>query len=95
MKNAASKSINPCDSRAVANFYATQLQLCCPHGPTSYPHARRIHAHMTTSGFKPRGHILNRLIDVYCKSSHLVSSHQLFDKIPLPDIIARTKMLAA
>ncbi|KAE9465068.1 hypothetical protein C3L33_03010, partial [Rhododendron williamsianum] len=50
---------------------------------------------MTTSGFKPRGHILNRLINVYCKSSHLVSAHQLFDKIPLPDIVARTTMLAA
>ncbi|KAG5558214.1 hypothetical protein RHGRI_008218 [Rhododendron griersonianum] len=95
MKNAASKSINPCDIRAVANFYTNQLQLCCPHSPTSYPHARRVHAHMTTSGFKPRGHILNRLIDVYCKSSHLVSAHQLFDKIPLPDIVARTTMLAA
>ncbi|KAI8567130.1 hypothetical protein RHMOL_Rhmol02G0096700 [Rhododendron molle] len=94
MKNVASKSINPCDIRAVANFYATQIQLCCPHSPTSYPQARCIHAHMTTSGVKPRGHILNRLIDVYCKSSHLVSAHQLFDKIPLPDIVARTTMLA-
>ncbi|KAI8565258.1 hypothetical protein RHMOL_Rhmol03G0245000 [Rhododendron molle] len=95
MKNAATKFINPCDIRAVANFYAAQLQLCCPHSPTSYPHARRVHAHMTTSGFKPRGHILNRLIDVYCKSSHLVFAHQLFDKIPQPDIVARTTMLTA
>ncbi|XP_058206414.1 pentatricopeptide repeat-containing protein At1g25360-like [Rhododendron vialii] len=95
MKNAATKSINPCDIRAVANFYAAQLQLCCPHSPTSYAQARRVHAHMTTSGFKPRGHILNRLIDIYCKSSHLVFAHQLFDKIPHPDIVARTTMLAA
>ncbi|KAI8567123.1 hypothetical protein RHMOL_Rhmol02G0096500 [Rhododendron molle] len=44
MKNAASKSINPCDICAVANFYATQLQLCCPHSPHLVPHACRVHA---------------------------------------------------
>ncbi|KAH7848800.1 hypothetical protein Vadar_008203 [Vaccinium darrowii] len=88
-------TMNPCDIRAVPNFYAAQLQLCCPHTPTSYPQARRVHAHMITSGFKPRGHILNRLIDIYCKSSNLVYAHHLFDRIPEPDVVARTTMLAA
>ncbi|CAL5384824.1 unnamed protein product [Camellia sinensis] len=104
MKNAAAaastsinliKSLRESDIRSVANCYAAQLQLCCPHSSTSYSLARCVHAHMITSGFRPRGHILNRLIDIYCKSSYLVYAHHLFDKIPEPDIVARTTMIAA
>ncbi|KAH0983060.1 hypothetical protein GBA52_010237 [Prunus armeniaca] len=79
----------------VANRYAAQLQLCCPQSPVSYSIARTTHAHMITSGFKPRGHILNRLIDVYCKSSNFSYAHQLFDQIPKPDIVARTTLITA
>nr|GMD03759.1 pentatricopeptide repeat-containing protein At1g25360 [Ipomoea batatas] len=50
---------------------------------------------MITSGFKPRAHILNRLIDIYCKSSNLPYARHLFDEIPQPDIVARTTMVAA
>ncbi|KAH0983057.1 hypothetical protein GBA52_010234 [Prunus armeniaca] len=50
---------------------------------------------MIVSGFKPRGHILNRLIDVYCKSSNFTYAHQLFDQIPKPDIVARTTLITA
>ena len=50
---------------------------------------------MITSGFNPRGHILHRLIDVYCKSSDLVSGHHLFDEIPHPDVVARTTLISA
>ncbi|XP_057469560.1 pentatricopeptide repeat-containing protein At1g25360 [Actinidia eriantha] len=101
MKNAVSTSLNPiknlreADFRTVANHYAAQLQLCCPQSLYSYSLARRVHAHMITSGFRPRGHILNRLIDIYCKSSDLVYAHHLFDRIPQPDIVARTTMIAA
>ncbi|KAE8703982.1 Pentatricopeptide repeat-containing protein [Hibiscus syriacus] len=50
---------------------------------------------MVTSGFRPRGHILNRLIDVYSKSSRVIYARHLFDKIPEPDIVSRTTMVSA
>lgn len=89
------ETIHHVDRRAVANRCAAQLQLCCPNSPTSYTRARTIHGHMITSGFKPRGHILNRLIDVYCKSSNLGYAKKLFDRIPQPDVVARTTLIAA
>ncbi|XP_059650550.1 pentatricopeptide repeat-containing protein At1g25360 [Cornus florida] len=101
MKNAASifltltQNVPQSGLRTLANRYAAQLQLCCPPSPISYSLARMVHAHMIASGFRPRGHILNRLIDVYCKSSHLVYARQLFDRIPEPDIVARTTLIAA
>lgn len=80
--------------RAVANRFAADLQLCYPHSSISYSIARITHARIITSGFRPRGHILNRLIDVYCKSSNLSYAKQLFDEIPKPDIVARTTLIA-
>uniref|UniRef100_A0A2N9IVP1 DYW domain-containing protein n=1 Tax=Fagus sylvatica TaxID=28930 RepID=A0A2N9IVP1_FAGSY len=86
---------NTSDIRMVANRYATQLQLCCSQRSTSYPIARTIHAHMIASGFKPRGHILNRLMDIYCKSSNIAYACHLFNKIQEPDIVARTTLITA
>ncbi|XP_022144208.1 pentatricopeptide repeat-containing protein At1g25360-like [Momordica charantia] len=81
--------------RVVANRYAAQLQLCCPQNPSSFSLARTVHAHMIASGFKPRGHLVNRLLDVYWKSSNLVYARQLFDEIPNPDAVARTTLITA
>ncbi|CAN4123140.1 unnamed protein product [Withania somnifera] len=50
---------------------------------------------MITSGFRPRSHILNRLIDIYCKNSGLVYAKRPFDKISQPDVVARITMIAA
>ena len=86
---------NTLDIRTVANRYAAQLQLCCSQRSTSYCIAQTIHAHMIASGFKPRGHILNRLMDIYCKSSNIAYALHLFNKIPEPDIVARTTLIAA
>ncbi|KAJ6731014.1 hypothetical protein OIU85_021755 [Salix viminalis] len=63
--------------------------------PSLYSLARPVHAHMIASGFQPRGHILNRLIDIYGKSSKLEYARYLFDEIPQPDIVARTTLIAA
>ena len=52
------------------------------------------HAHMIASRFKPCSHILNRLIDIYCKSSNITYALHLFNKIPKPDIGARTTLIA-
>ncbi|KAG6598480.1 Pentatricopeptide repeat-containing protein, partial [Cucurbita argyrosperma subsp. sororia] len=79
----------------VANRYAAKLQLCSPQDPASFSLARAVHGHMIASGFKPRGHFLNRLLEVYCKSSNLVYARQLFDEIPSPDAIARTTLITA
>lgn len=92
---AAEENIHHVDMRPVANRYAAQLQFCCPQSPTSYNLARTIHARMITSGFRPRGHILNRLIDIYCKSFNLRYAKKLFDKIPQPDVVARTTLISA
>ncbi|XP_017974316.1 PREDICTED: pentatricopeptide repeat-containing protein At1g25360 isoform X2 [Theobroma cacao] len=81
--------------RAVANRYASQLQLCYPQTPASFSLAKAIHSRMIASGFHPRGHILNRLIDVYCKSSRIDYARNLFDKIPAPDIVSRTSLVLA
>ncbi|KAI9075485.1 hypothetical protein K1719_042533 [Acacia pycnantha] len=63
--------------RALANHYAAQLSICCSLSPINCTLARAIHAHMITSGFRPWGHILNRLIDIYCKSSKIGYARQL------------------
>ncbi|KVF06906.1 Pentatricopeptide repeat-containing protein, partial [Cynara cardunculus var. scolymus] len=81
--------------RALANFYAAQLLVCSKQVSTSYSNVRIIHAHMIASGFKPRSHILNRLMDLYCKSFNLAYARHLFDEIPEPDIVARTTFITA
>ncbi|XP_044467715.1 pentatricopeptide repeat-containing protein At1g25360 [Mangifera indica] len=81
--------------RTIANRYAAQLQLCHSRNPVSFSLARCVHAHMICYGFKPRGHILNRLIDIYCKSSKLSDARQLFDEIPQQDIVSRTTLISA
>ncbi|KAI3928452.1 hypothetical protein MKW98_024053 [Papaver atlanticum] len=83
------------DVRAIANRYAAQLQFCCTQNPISHSLAQSVHANIITSGFKPRGHILNRLIDIYCKSNNIVYARYLFDKIPKPDIVSRTTLISA
>ncbi|KAK1554470.1 hypothetical protein Q3G72_012639 [Acer saccharum] len=80
--------------RKIANLYASQLQLCHSRGSVSFSLARTVHGHMISSGFKPHGHILNRLIDIYCKSSKLIYARKLFDEIPHQDIVARTTLVA-
>ncbi|KAL5976537.1 hypothetical protein ACLOJK_020870 [Asimina triloba] len=81
--------------RNMANSYAVQLELISRNRHVSDYPARSVHAHMITSGFRPRGHILNQLIDIYCKTQNLVYAHGLFDAIPQPDIVARTTLVAA
>ena len=83
------------DVRTMANRYATQLQFCRTENPISHVLAQSIHAHMIASGFRPHGHILNRLIDIYCKSSNLTYGRKLFDEIPEPDVVARTTIISA
>ncbi|KAL3603382.1 hypothetical protein D5086_004241 [Populus alba] len=85
----------PDSIRTAANRYGFMLQICCLQSPISYTLARPVHAHMIASGFQPRGHILNRLIDIYSKSSKLNYARYLFDEIPQPDIVARTTLIAA
>uniref|UniRef100_A0A6N2KPA5 DYW domain-containing protein n=1 Tax=Salix viminalis TaxID=40686 RepID=A0A6N2KPA5_SALVM len=79
----------PGSIRTAANRYGSLLQICCLQCPISYSLARPVHAHMIASGFQPRGHILNRLIDIYGKSSKLEYARYLFDEIPQPDIVAK------
>ncbi|CAH2033949.1 unnamed protein product [Thlaspi arvense] len=85
---------NPELVRAIANSYAAHLRLCLPLRRTSLKLARAIHANIITFGFQPRAHILNRLIDVYCKSSELRYARQLFEETSEPDKIARTTMVS-
>lgn len=84
------------DLGKVANHYAAQLLLCSQRQtPTSYLHARAVHGHMIAFGFRPHGHILNRLIDVYCKASNLGYARHLFGNIPDPCVVARTTLISA
>ncbi|CAI9112060.1 OLC1v1012433C2 [Oldenlandia corymbosa var. corymbosa] len=83
------------DMRAIANRYAALLQLCDPRRPAAESRARTVHAHMITSGFSPKSHILNRLIDIYCKSANVNYAKKLFDEIPHTDVVARTSLIAA
>ncbi|XP_009777873.1 pentatricopeptide repeat-containing protein At1g25360 [Nicotiana sylvestris] len=102
MKNAAAavktSLLNQSDTRTIANFYAVQLQLLCrekKYASSAFALVRSIHGNMITSGFRPRSHILNRLIDIYCKNSGLAYAKHLFDRIPQPDVVARTTIIAA
>ncbi|CAK7346275.1 unnamed protein product [Dovyalis caffra] len=81
--------------RTEANRFASLLQICCLQSPISYSLVRPVHAHMIASGFQPCGHILNRLIDIYSKSSKLSYARHLFDEILQPDIVARTTLISA
>ncbi|XP_051135246.1 pentatricopeptide repeat-containing protein At1g25360 [Andrographis paniculata] len=102
MKDAALKSLfstqrlHPTlDVSTAANLYAAKLQLCCQCGPSAYALTSGIHGHIIASGFRPRGHILNRLIDFYGKSGNLTYARQLFDEIPQPDVVGRTTLISA
>lgn len=81
--------------RKIANRYANQLLLCHSQSCESFSLARTVHAHMMCSGFKPRGHVINRLIDIYCKGSKLVYARKLLDEIPYQDVVARTTLVSA
>ncbi|KAL6570038.1 hypothetical protein OROMI_014552 [Orobanche minor] len=83
------------DHTATANIYATKLHLHRHCGPPTYSLVQTGHANMLTSGFAPHGHILNRLIDLYCKASNFRYAKKLFDEIPIPDVVARTTLIAA
>ncbi|KAK9050930.1 hypothetical protein SSX86_027555 [Deinandra increscens subsp. villosa] len=80
---------------ALANFYATQLLQCSKQAPASSTTVQMIHSHMITSGFKPQSHILNRLMDLHCKSANILYARKLFDEITQPDIVARTTFITA
>ncbi|CAN8252099.1 unnamed protein product [Cochlearia groenlandica] len=86
--------LNPEFIRAVANSYAANLRLCLPLRRKSLQLARAVHGNIVTFGFKPRAHILNTLIDVYCKSSQIRYARHLFDEIHQPDKFARTTMVS-
>ncbi|GAA0152400.1 hypothetical protein LIER_10891 [Lithospermum erythrorhizon] len=81
--------------RALTRLYLAQLQLCRPHNKSSYSMAKMVHAHMIISGFKPPNYIINRIVDVYCKSCNIKYAREVFDKIPKPDIFSRTSILSA
>ncbi|KAL6562966.1 hypothetical protein OROHE_005553 [Orobanche hederae] len=83
------------DHAAAANLYTTKLHLCRHGGPPTYSLVQTVHANMLTSGFAPRGDILNHLIDLYCKASNFHYAKKLFDKIPEPNVVARTNLIAA
>ncbi|GFQ00262.1 pentatricopeptide repeat-containing protein at1g25360 [Phtheirospermum japonicum] len=48
---------------------------------------------MIASGFTPRAHIRNRLIDFYCKSSKLDYARKLFDEMPAKDELSWTTII--
>uniref|UniRef100_A0A803PGB0 Pentatricopeptide repeat-containing protein n=1 Tax=Cannabis sativa TaxID=3483 RepID=A0A803PGB0_CANSA len=83
------------EARVLADRYAAQLRFCCRQNPPSYSLARTLHAHIITSGLRPKHHIFNLLISIYCKSSKISYARQLFDKIPEADIVARTTLVSA
>ncbi|EPS72239.1 hypothetical protein M569_02517, partial [Genlisea aurea] len=83
------------DVGEAANLYAGKLRLCWEKGPAGYSLAGGVHGHMIVSGFIPRRHILNRLIDMYCKSSCFDYARKMFDEIPQPDVVTRTTLIAA
>ncbi|KAG1342078.1 putative Pentatricopeptide repeat-containing protein [Cocos nucifera] len=100
--------LQPFDVAKLANRFAAHLQLLsavlpkasasATTGPTPLLRGlRALHAHILASGFKPRAHILNRLIDLYAKSSDLPSARRLFDaasRAPA-DAVAATSLVNA
>ena len=85
---------NTLDIHTVANCYTAQLQLYCSQRSSSYCIVQTIHAHKIASGFKPH-HILNCLMDIYCKSSNIAYASQLFNKIPELHKVARMTLITA
>lgn len=50
---------------------------------------------MIAWGFKPHGHLVDRLHDLCWKSFDLVYARQLFDEITDPEAVVRTTLIAA
>ncbi|KAM7250764.1 hypothetical protein ACFE04_022647 [Oxalis oulophora] len=83
--------------RSISNHYEFLLKLCGTTQSTSlsFSLARTIHGNMLTSGFVPRAHVLNLLLNIYSKSSKITYALHLFDRIPEPDIASRTTLIHA
>ncbi|KAJ3697891.1 hypothetical protein LUZ61_001596 [Rhynchospora tenuis] len=82
----------------LANFYSTTLH----HIASSFPPPRHLlplrclHAHLLTSGLRPRAHLINHLIHLYSLSTDLTSSLYLFSQSsPHRDSVAATSLLSA
>ncbi|KAG6469117.1 pentatricopeptide repeat-containing protein At1g25360-like [Zingiber officinale] len=87
------------DLPSVAHRYATLLErLAAASGrATLLRRLRAVHSHFLASGFRPRAHILNRLIDLYSKFGDLPSARRLFDATSSrrSDSIAATSLITA
>ncbi|CAL9049426.1 unnamed protein product [Musa banksii] len=85
------------DLAPVANHYAAVLHRVATAPAPFLRCLRAVHAHILASGFKPRAHILNRLIDLYSKSGDLPSARRLFDATTARrhDSIAATSLITA
>ncbi|PKA53644.1 Pentatricopeptide repeat-containing protein [Apostasia shenzhenica] len=93
-------AIQTSDVGEIAGSYAAYLQLfaslnSCLRYSLLLRGLRALHAHILASGFKPRKHILNRLIDLYSKYGDILSARRLFDSTPQPDVVARTCLINA
>ncbi|KMZ68130.1 Pentatricopeptide repeat-containing protein [Zostera marina] len=93
----AAVSLYPANVIVIVNRYAAHLRRLSRINPrcnTRFLYLlRTLHAHILASGFKPRTHILNRLIDLYSKSNDLRSARSLFDGSPHLDIVGRTTLI--
>eukprot|EP01018_Ginkgo_biloba_P013110 Gb_10113 [translate_table: standard] len=72
--------------------YTSLLQVCIE--TKSLAEGKRVHSNMIKTGFKPSNSIGNRLVDMYCKCGSLLDARQLFDKMPVRDVIAWTTMIS-
>ncbi|XP_008805705.2 pentatricopeptide repeat-containing protein At1g25360-like [Phoenix dactylifera] len=98
-------SLQPLDVHKLANRFAAHLQLLAAALPKASAAAslpspillrlRALHAHILASGFKPRAHILNRLVDLYAKAGDLPSARLLFDAAAPADAAAATSLVNA
>ncbi|XP_073005462.1 pentatricopeptide repeat-containing protein At1g25360 [Typha latifolia] len=102
MPNASSLSLSlhPTNVSKIANHFATLLYNLASHFNPSCPlllrSLRAVHAQILASGFRPRSHLLNRLIHLYANSGDLLSARHLFSSFPVPpDAFARTSLVSA
>ncbi|KAG1366894.1 putative Pentatricopeptide repeat-containing protein [Cocos nucifera] len=96
--------LQPFDVHKLANRFAAHLQLLAAALPKAaaadaiHPlllRLRALHAHILSSGFKPRAHILNRLVDLYAKAGDLPSARHVFDAAAPAEAVAATSLVNA
>eukprot|EP01018_Ginkgo_biloba_P000960 Gb_16410 [translate_table: standard] len=74
-----------------SNTYARILQLCID--TKALAEGKRVHAHITNTGFKLDIFLQNRLVEMYAKCGRVAYARRVFDEIPKRNVFSWNTMI--